>query len=159
VTYNATGFVSQGTGSDFRGIWTFPTLEKGQFRLRLNGTAAGRVQDIVGNDLNGVWTNPECLADITGNDQFPSGTENATSGTDFQFHFTLLPGDRNQDGTVGAADLPTGTEPPEIDTWPEGDLNGDSDFTNDDVLEVMQNYGVDFRPWPGSSCGGGKWRR
>jgi hypothetical protein len=82
--------------------WSFPTLPHDKYRIDLS-TA---VEDIDGNPLDGYW---ESITDGVP-DNYVDGPTGRTlvsgNGTpnQFQFNFSYLPGDYNQDGKVNTSD-------------------------------------------------------
>jgi hypothetical protein len=111
------------SGNGYTATWTLDsTVTLGEWYIVLD---ADDVLTPVGTLLDGDWMNPECFGDNTGNSEFPSG--DGTADDDFQFAFTILPGDANRDGVVDLVDggrvganwHHTGA------TWEQGDFNGD----------------------------------
>ncbi len=80
--------------------WRFENLgEADQYLILL----ADAVTDVEGNPLDGEWVNPASI--FTTNSvvsEFPSG--DGTAGGDFNFVFTILPGDANLDSWVQSSD-------------------------------------------------------
>jgi hypothetical protein len=75
--------------------WTFDDpLPNNRYNLELNADGIDPVVDLEGNRLDGEWTNNV--------DVFASG--NGVAGGDFEFQFTVLPGDVDQNGTVNFFD-------------------------------------------------------
>lgn len=131
-----------------------------QILLKLNADASGFVRDKAGNALDGDWTNPTAVADVSGNDTFPSG--DATAGNDFEFRMTVLRSDINRDGNMNGqdinpfTDIMLGVSDTRLVQFDEGDLNS-SGAANGQDISVFTNdilYGSwSFASWPG--CGGG----
>jgi len=111
------------------------------------------VTDTAGVPLDGEWISP--LAWDLNNPDVPMGASifpsgNNTFGGDFEFYFTILPGDANGDNVVDVTDL--------------GDLStnwqltnqsfGNGDFSGDGVVDVTDlgllatSWGIDFSAWP-----------
>jgi hypothetical protein len=90
--------------------------------------------------LDGDWVSPECFGDTTGNSVFPSG--NGTAGGNFEFAFTVLPGDTDRDGDVDLTDLThfgngwNGT----TKTWATGDFDGDEDVDLTDLATFSTGW-------------------
>ena len=94
------------------GTWTFNNLGPDKYRIDLMATD---VLDGSGNLLDGDWVNadgpvdmnevvtptPDNFSDDPTGRTFPSG--HGMPGESFQFLFSLLPGDYNQDGMVSAS--------------------------------------------------------
>jgi hypothetical protein len=110
--------------------WTFASvLPADKYRLEISDL----VTDLQGNKLDGEWDNltngtpdnfaddPQRVLDV-GN-----GVAGTTSGH-FEFFFSLLPGDRNQDGVVNSADNMFGIT--------QFDVNGDGDNNQADTDAV-----------------------
>jgi Ca2+-binding RTX toxin-like protein len=94
----ATNFVEPSSANNYTATWTLSSaLPSAQYLLRLADT----IVDAGGNQLDGEWTNPGSLAS-TGTSQFPSG--DYVEGGDFEFVFTILPGDMNRDNKVTNSD-------------------------------------------------------
>jgi hypothetical protein len=119
---------SPNSGNNYTAIWSLSgALPAAQYLMRLAQT----IEDLDGNALDGEWTNPGSVATTDPTTVFPSG--NNVAGGDFEFVFTILPGDVNRDNYVNVADLG------EISTyysnsisgrtWAQGDFNGDG-YTN-----------------------------
>jgi hypothetical protein len=87
--------------------WTFSPLAADKYRIDL---AATGVTDAAGNLLDGEWANLKG-SDIDVFTDDPSGrtllSGDATAGGAFQFLFSYLPGDYNQNGLVEPTDLNT----------------------------------------------------
>jgi hypothetical protein len=127
--------------------WTFGAVfPADQMVLTLADTAS----DIAGNALDGEWTNPSTLGE-TGTSTFPSG--NAAAGGDFEFWFTILPGDAIRDNYVDGLDYVRwaayyGTMSGA--TFEDADFDGDGDVDGVDYVQWAGNYGIDFRSFGGS---------
>jgi len=115
--------------------WTFASLlAADKYRLEIS-TA---VIDLAGKPLDGEWMNqtagtPDNFADDPVGRTFTSGDGNPGSTNNrFEFWFSILPGDRNQDGVVDSADLSVA-----------GDVNGDgqSDSTDTNLVQSIINAG------------------
>ena len=128
-------------------------IPAGQYVLVLNDT----IQDLDGKHLDGEWTNPTSLND-TGS-TFPSG--DGQEFGDFEFYFTILPGDFNRDNSVTAPDvtiLTTHFGQSGVG-FLQGDITGDGTVNVLDVTPLTVNLGTDFTTWPAqqaaASSGGG----
>jgi hypothetical protein len=127
------------------GIWDLNTpLGAGKYALRLGGVTGG------GQFLDGSWTNFDGPNATTHSPDNFSGDKpqrllsgNGNPGTIFEFHFSVLPGDSNQDGVV-ANELANNTY---VDRLPLGlfddsalatvaDINGDGQRNNLDGLII-----------------------
>jgi ELWxxDGT repeat protein len=123
-SYNSTTFVA---------TWTLPqTISADVLTLAITSVA-----DAVGNALDGEWIDQTGL--------FPSG--NGAAGGDFVFHFNVLPGDVNQDGSVNAADrnavkYSLGAAPGDDAYSPLKDLSGDGLVISNDLVMVLNNLGA-----------------
>jgi hypothetical protein len=94
-----TGFDPPTATNNYTATWTLPSaLPSAQYLLRLSDT----IVDAGGNQLDGEWTNPGSLSS-TGTSVFPSG--DYVEGGDFEFVFTILPGDMNRDNRVNNLDI------------------------------------------------------
>jgi hypothetical protein len=133
-------FVAPSSGNNFTAIWTLSSsLPAAQYLLRLSDT----IEDLNGNALDGEWTNPTTLTS-TGSSDFPSG--NDIVGGDFEFVFTILPGDADRDNSVGGDDFSlilanwgeTGQE------WGDGDFDGNGTVGGSDYDFLLGNWGMDF---------------
>ena len=143
-------FVAPDDTNGFTATWTFAAaLPAAQYVLRLDDT----IEDITSNGLDGEWTNPSSfdLVDFNTNgpsqttSQFPSG--NGTAGGDFQFVFTILPGDGSRDNSVGNADLTL-----LLNNWGDpnrsfatGDYSGDGIVGNADQTLLLNHWGLAFQ--------------
>ncbi|MCX7429169.1 MAG: right-handed parallel beta-helix repeat-containing protein [Planctomycetia bacterium] len=109
----------------YTATWTLDSeVSLGEWYIVLDAT---QVLTPVGTQLDGEWTNPEYFGDIDDNSEFPSG--NGVAGGDFQFAFTVLPGDTDRDGDVDGIDLARFGQGwyQGGDEWSEGDFDGDDD--------------------------------
>jgi hypothetical protein len=112
--------------------WTFDeVLPADKYRLELS---APGVHDAGNNLLDGYWDNigamngtPDDFSDDPTGLSLVSG--NGLGGDDFVFFFSLLPGDRNQDGVV----LNTGVKSDLLET---GDVDGDGNSDGDDATII-----------------------
>ena len=110
------------------GTWTFTNpLPADKYRLELSTD----IEDASGNALDGEWENdtsgtPDDFSDDPTGRAFLSGNGVAgVPGNEFQFLFSTLPGDRNQDGAVTNADSSVA-----------GDVDGDYDSDATDTTLV-----------------------
>jgi ELWxxDGT repeat protein len=123
-SYNSTTYVA---------TWTLPqTISADVLTLAITSVA-----DTIGNALDGEW--------IDQTSPFPSG--NGAAGGDFVFHFNVLPGDVNQDGSVNAADrnavkYSLGSAPGDDAYSPLKDLSGDGLVISNDLVMVLNNLGT-----------------
>jgi hypothetical protein len=90
------------------------------------------VRDSFGFALDGEWAD--------GQSTFPSG--DGTTGGAFAFHFNVLPGDIDQDGTVGFSDLLRLAQNYGASDLSNEDLNQDGQVNFADLLALAQNYGA-----------------
>lgn len=112
-------------------VWTFSPLAADKYRIDLAATGA---TDAAGNLLDGEWANLKG-SDIDVFTDDPSGrtllSGDATAGGAFQFLFSYLPGDYNQNGLV---------EPTDLNTVADG--NGDGVVnTSDGAAFLTPRYG------------------
>jgi hypothetical protein len=127
--------------NEYTAIWSLSApLQAAQYLLRLSDS----IQDAEGKGLDGEWTNPGSLDSTVTTSVFPSG--NGVAGGDFEFVFTILPGDMNRDNkvtfgdnsTYGVARSNPGSLDPEIvglaDINLDGDVDGDDDSEYQAVL-------------------------
>jgi hypothetical protein len=107
----------------YTATWTLDSeVPAGEWYVVLDATG---VLTPEGTRLDGEWTNPEYFGEIGGNSEFPSG--NGVADGDFQFAFTILPGDATRDGIVDAVDLGRlSSHWHQTGTWEDGDFNGDA---------------------------------
>jgi hypothetical protein len=126
-------FVEPDSTNGYTATWTLSApLQAAQYLIKLQDT----VIDSGGIALDGEWTNPKAVS-TSSSDTFPSG-DGAARG-DFEFLFTILPGDMNRDNSVNFGDVsafgaaltnPTSINPqvyPLADINLEGSVNfGDS---------------------------------
>ena len=142
--------------------WTLSngaTFAADQIVLRLDATT---IIDADGKQLDGEWVNPKDILETynpsTDPDSafisaFPSG--DGTAGGDFNFYFTTLPGDLNQDNVV---DLPNDLTTAESNfflggtdfSYSDGDISGDGviDYVSDilDIAALVQS-GPNLSQW------------
>ncbi len=127
-----------------------------QMVLRLDDA----VTDDAGVFLDGEWTNPTSLSQGSiGLSDLSNGSGNGTAGGDFEFYFTILPGDFVGDsGPNNIVDTPdlsvllgNFSQPPGSQTYLEGDFTGDGDVHTPDLSLLLGNDGIDFTNWPGAS--------
>jgi hypothetical protein len=124
---------------NFVATWIFHApLPRDKYRIEL--TTA--VQDAAGNALDGEWSNltagtPDNFTDDPANPNFQTG--NGAAGGDFEFFFSILPGDYNQDGELNGADYVV---------WQNvrqgqgtADIDGNGDGIIDDTTEL------DYHVW------------
>ena len=153
-----TAYASQVSTSEFTfdsvthsAKWTFEqALPSDQYEITLTN-----VTDLAGVPLDGEWDNPNTWFDAE-SDTFPSG--DGLFGSDFQFRFTILPGDANGDNVVNQADRSImemsyaagGSSFGFVD----GDFDGDgyventddyNDLFRDNFTRVWTEFGNDFR--------------
>jgi hypothetical protein len=94
------GFIGPMEANDFIATWTLDApLEAAQYLLRLSDS----IVDNQGDALDGEWTNPASILSSVSSSTFPSG--NRVKGGDFEFVFTVLPGDLNRDNVVNGLDI------------------------------------------------------
>lgn len=123
--------------------WTFDApFDADQYLLSLSEA----VTDTGGNQLDGDWINPFSI--FTTNSavsEFPSG--DGTAGGDFNFVFTILPGDAALDNDVDGGDFfiwmrniggPS-------HTFVQADYNGDGVTDSADNAFYQANFGVNLR--------------
>ena len=91
--------------------------------------------------LLGIFPSAGRLTISVGADSFPSG--DGTFGGDFDFRFTILPGDANRDNEVDGLDYviwamnyQSGT------TFEEGDFTGDGEIDIGDFVQWANNFGA-----------------
>lgn len=118
----------------YTAIWSLSSpLQAAQYLLRLSDS----IEDADGNSLDGEWTNPGKLSSIVTTSVFPSG--DGLEGGDFEFVFTILPGDMNRNNNVTNADNGAFSaalnNPSSLDPRIVGlaDINLDGSVTNADV--------------------------
>ena len=121
--------------------WTLAnTIGDDRLSLDLKSTGPNSVTDLSGNSLDGEW--------INGSSVYPSG--NGTAGGDFNFTFTVLPGDANQDGIVNGQDIVEITS-----HWLQadgllGDVNGDGIVNGQDITAIASRW---FNTLPAGDAG------
>lgn len=102
--------------------------------LELNADGASPIVDAGGNRLDGEWENPTGAGDPSSS-VFPSG--NGSEGGNFEFQFTVLPGDASRDNLVDGGDYTL---------WADHYLSagawGDGDFSQDGTVD-----GADYTLW------------
>lgn len=125
------------------GTWTFNNpLPDGKYRIELS---SGSITDAGGNALDSEWSQPFGAAnslDNFANDnaaQFPSGNGASNSTGAFEFYFSLLAGDANQDGVVNSSDNFA------------VDVNGDgfANSTDTSLIASYQGHALPLRPQSG----------
>ncbi len=99
-TLATTGGFSYDVGTH-TATWTFSApFDADQYLISLDDA----VTDVGGNQLDGEWINPfSIFTTDSAVSEFPSG--NGTAGGDFNFVFTILPGDGNLTNTVTGSDF------------------------------------------------------
>jgi hypothetical protein len=118
---------------NFTAIWTFDApLPRDKYRIELSSN----VMDVGLNALDGEWSNLMAgTTDVFTDD--PTGrtfsTGNSTAGGDFEFFFSILPGDYNQDGVLNGADYVE---------WQNSPPTGSADGNGDGVVD-----GDDYDVW------------
>lgn len=136
-TLDSGGFTPSGSSLS----WQFSApLVRDQYLISL----ADAVTDIAGNALDGEWINPFSRSTLStaGVSVFPSG--NNMAGGDFNFVFTILPGDHELDNDVDGAGF---LEWQRMlggpgHTFQEADFNGDG-YTNGADLAIQNaNFGL-----------------
>ena len=123
--------------------WRFDAWTKGDNYLI---SVRDSVTDPDGNLLDGEWTNPATVTTASGAvSTFPSG--DGSPGGHFNFVVTILPGDADRDGTVGAADFGIFNANHESGSTPQGSLLfSQGDFTGDGRVDAA-DAGVMFANW------------
>ena len=126
-----------------RATWTLSqNLSRDKLLMDLDGSTANAVVDAAGNRLDGDWANPTWSPPSapTGGDAWPSG--DGTAGGDFQFRINVLPGDVNQDGTVGVQDLAilAANYRKSLTGWANADFNCDGVVDVSDLAVLAANY-------------------
>jgi hypothetical protein len=123
--------------------WRFSSwLAADQYAISLSDM----VTDVEGNRLDGEWTNPASLSTVNSAvSEFPSGDGNA--GGDFNFVFTILPGDATLNNVFQQADMDIFN-----DSWmsgledllfADGDASGDG-WANSGDWPFMPSLGLDL---------------
>ena len=132
--------------NDFTAVWKLSSpLQAAQYLMRLSDS----IVDTSGSELalDGEWTNPGSVTTTATTSVFPSGDN--IEGGDFEFVFTILPGDANRDSQVSGTDFgillmylnKTG-----MHTWANGDFNGNGSVTGSDYGILLQYLNKsDFR--------------
>ncbi len=122
--------------------WKFSApFDADQYLLSLTDA----VTDVAGNLLDGEWTNPFSRSTTsTSVSEFPSG--NDTAGGDFNFVYTILPGDANRTNTVNGLDFFIYQQNPGGPgrTFNQADYNGDGDTDSADNALWQANNGNNF---------------
>lgn len=122
---------------NFVATWTLAApLQKSNYQIDLDGSGIGAITDLSGNVLDGEWTHNA--------DTFPSG--NGTAGGDFQFKFTVMPGDVNQSASLGEKDYGKVTSELGMTTssssFPKfSDVNGSGAINSADLQFIWANWG------------------
>lgn len=106
------------------------------------GAGVARPNDVA---LDGEWRSPTDLNAVGGNSMaFPSG--DGLPGGDFEFVFTILPGDANRDNLVDLLDLGIlGTNSGSSGGFGEGDFTGDGNVDLLDLGILGTNFDLDLR--------------
>lgn len=141
-----------------------------QIILKLDGSDSDAtpgiyVRDTAGNILDGDWTNPTNYEDNTSADgfdntnrdggvisHFPSGDDSA--GGDFEFYFTILPGDADTNNDVTGLDFSIlSSNFNTLGGWKKGNFNGvvqgSADVNGLDFSILSSNFepDPDFKEW------------
>lgn len=125
------------------GTWTYDSpFSADQFHLSLSDS----VTDVGENQLDGEWINPFSITTSNSSvSTFPSG--DGTQGGDFNFVFTILPGDASLDNTANGTDFISYYQP-NIGgpgrTFAQADYNGDGYTDSADNALWNANYGTDL---------------
>lgn len=133
---------SPNSGNNFTAIWSLSSaLPAAQYLLRLPDS----IEDLAGNALDGEWTNPASVTTTTATTVFPSG--NNVAGGDFEFVFTILPGDANRDNIVDLIDLQifAANQFGSNKTWQQADFSGDGFVNLPDQQAVYGFYGKNWQ--------------
>ena len=144
AAYGVAGGTFSYDGSLHVATWTLSSpIAADQLLLALNADGASPIHDAAGNRLDGEWTNPSATGD-TNTSVYPSG--NGVSGGDFQFRFSVLPGDVNQDALVQAGDGLTvraalGSGPGQAGYSIFADIDGNGLIQASDGLRVRAGLG------------------
>ncbi len=100
--YNVAGGTFSYNPASFIATWTLTQpIGDDNLVLSLNADGASPITDVAGNRLDGEWNNPTSTSS-TGTSTYPSG--NGVPGGNFNFRFSVLPGDANRSGGVGSLD-------------------------------------------------------
>jgi hypothetical protein len=133
-------FTAPSSLNDFTATWTFSTaLPAAQYLISLSDA----VVDSFGQALDGEWVNPFSVSTADAAiSEFPSG--DGYAGGDFNFVFTILPGDANRDNFVGGADwIIYQSSFGGLNLGFDGaDYNGDGVTNSTDHAFWNQNYGL-----------------
>ncbi len=125
------------------GTWTFSAaFPADQYVLRL----ADSVTDADSNALDGEWVNPFSVdtTSTAGVSTFPSG--NDVAGGDFNFVFTILPGDANLDNLVNGNDFLVWQQSlGSPRTFTQADFNGDGVTDGTDLAIRNAHSGLNYR--------------
>jgi hypothetical protein len=112
--------------------WTLDNpLPNNRYNVELNADGVNPVVDLEGNRLDGEWSN--------NSDVFPSG--NGVAGGDFEFLFTVLPGDVDQNGIVTFFDRflsysRLGAITSSINFLPRADIDGSGGHEQADAQDI-----------------------
>ena len=121
--------------NNYTATWIFAAaLPAAQYLVSISDD----VVDSFGIHLDGEWTNPGTISAI-GTSTFPSG--DGYAGGDFDFVFTILPGDTNRDSMVSFADYATlqNNYNQSDRSWAQGNFNGDGSVNFADYA-MLQNF-------------------
>ncbi|QEG34894.1 choice-of-anchor Q domain-containing protein [Bythopirellula goksoeyrii] len=134
------GFTFDPDTQEFR--WRFDApLDADQYVIALTDA----VMDDFGRQLDGEWINPfSVLTTDSAVSTFPSG--DGTAGGDFNFVFTILPGDANLDNDIGGSDFLVWlrNQGGPNHTFVQADFDGDGDTDSADNALRSANYGVNL---------------
>lgn len=122
---------------------TSPITSPTQVALTVKTT----IRDAANNALDGNFNNPASVATAS-SQAFPSG--DGVPGGEFDFFFTVLPGDYNRSNVVESGDWTicsdnSGLGPNALFTQGDGDGDGDVDST--DLSVYYAAFGTDFTNW------------
>jgi hypothetical protein len=136
-------FVEPSSGNNYTATWTYSSkLPGAQYALRLPDS----IQNLQGTYLDGEWTNPSALT-TTGTHAFPSGDGNDVAGGNFDFVFTIMPGDANRDLRVNFDDYSVlyVNYSQSGRGFQDGDFTGDGTVSFDDFQVLFTMYNLDWR--------------